>query len=235
MGSVIDFHTHILPKLDDGSSSVEMSVAMLREELKQGINKVLLTPHFYANYDSPERFLERREKSLEMLKAAVNGMEDVSEFSVGAEVRYFDGISDCDYLEKFTIEGTKCVLVEIPSRGWNERMLLELGAIYPKRRLMPIVAHADRCVTPFRSPSVFDCLASLPVKIQVNAEYFLRMGSRREALRMLSEGKIHFLGSDCHNLTDRKPNLGSAIDYIERRLGASALAEINNNEHNFNL
>lgn len=50
------------------------------------------------------------------------------------------------------------------------------------------------------------------------------------ALRMLQENKIHLLGSDCHNLTSRKPNLGQAIGLIEKRLGTDMIAQIINAE-----
>ena len=43
---VIDFHTHILPGIDDGSSDLQMSMAMLNEERHQGVDVVVLTPHF---------------------------------------------------------------------------------------------------------------------------------------------------------------------------------------------
>ena len=60
MEKVIDFHSHILPGIDDGSASVEQSIAMLRMEAEQGIDHVVATPHFYPQYDTPEHFLRKR-------------------------------------------------------------------------------------------------------------------------------------------------------------------------------
>ena len=57
---MIDLHSHILPGVDDGSESVEMSCAMLNELQKQGVETVVATPHFYPQQDTPERFLRRR-------------------------------------------------------------------------------------------------------------------------------------------------------------------------------
>ena len=56
----VDFHSHILPGVDDGSRSVEESLEMLRAVARQGIGTVVATPPFYANHDTPERFLRRR-------------------------------------------------------------------------------------------------------------------------------------------------------------------------------
>ena len=58
---MVDFHTHILPKMDDGSRSSEESVAMLRMLAEQGIKRVVLTPHYYPEAESPEDCLRRRE------------------------------------------------------------------------------------------------------------------------------------------------------------------------------
>ena len=73
----IDFHTHILPGIDDGSASVEESIELLKAEAAQGITKVVATPHFYANYDSPERFLERRAKAKVLLD------EEIKKINIG--------------------------------------------------------------------------------------------------------------------------------------------------------
>ena len=53
---MIDFHTHILPGIDDGSRNSEESIQMLNLEQEQDITKIVFTPHFYANRNSVERF-----------------------------------------------------------------------------------------------------------------------------------------------------------------------------------
>ena len=59
---MIDVHCHILPGIDDGSRNTEESKALISEEMNQGINTIIFTPHFYAGKDSVENFLDRREK-----------------------------------------------------------------------------------------------------------------------------------------------------------------------------
>lgn len=231
---VVDFHTHILPCMDDGSRSVEHSLQMLRMEAEQGIGHVVLTPHFYADNESPREFLRRRENAESKLLRALDDSVKMK-LTLGAEVRYFEGISDCEFLEDMAVGETGCVLVEMPMRGWNERMLREVASIRPKRRLTPILAHLDRYILPFKSDSVFAEVAELPVMVQVNAGFFNRLSTRRLALRMLSQGKIHFLGSDCHNSKERAPNLGPALEVIRKRLGDSAVEYINSNENQINL
>ena len=60
MANIIDFHSHILPGIDDGSRSLEESLEMLSLEAQCGIRHVVATPHFYPGHDHPSRFLARR-------------------------------------------------------------------------------------------------------------------------------------------------------------------------------
>ena len=62
--------------------------------------------------------------------------------------------------------------------------------------------------------------------VQVNADFFLHWSTARKALRMLKNNSIHLLGSDCHNLRSRTPNLERAVDVIRNRLGDSPLERI---------
>jgi protein-tyrosine phosphatase len=66
----------------------------------------------------------------------------------------------------------------------------------------------------------------MPVLIQANAEFFLEKNTTSLALRMLKKEGIHLLGSDCHDLSSRKPNLQGALELINRRLGRNAMEGI---------
>lgn len=209
-----DFHTHILPGIDDGSANVEESLEMLRLLARQGAECVVATPHFYANYDSPERFLRKRQAAIDALVEAVADETELPELRFGAEVYYFNGISQCDALPDLVISGTRGLLVEMPMQHWSDQMLWELREIHEKWGLVPIVAHIDRYIRPFRARCLLERLAQLPVVIQANANFFIQRSTRRLALRMLKKGDIHLLGSDCHNRTTRIPNLGDALEII---------------------
>jgi len=126
----IDFHTHILPAVDDGSKSVEESLEMLAMEREQGVETVVLTPHFYPQSDRPHRFLDRRQRAFEKLMAA-GGAEQLPRFRLGAEVYYFNGIGSWEGLKDLAIEGTKYVLIEMPFTKWTGRMYDELEEFTP--------------------------------------------------------------------------------------------------------
>ena len=230
MSKVIDFHSHVLPSVDDGSNSIAESIAMLRMEAEQGIRHVIATPHFYAQHDTPEHFLKKRLEAERHLREEMQKYNGLPQISIGAEVYFFNGISETDAILELTIDKKRCILIEMPHAPWTEAMYRELEGIYVKRGLVPIVAHVDRYIRPFRTFGIPQRLAELPVLVQANAEFFLNRGTSTMALRMLRDGEIHLLGSDCHNLHSRKPNLESAVKVIEKRLGEDVLVRIHSCE-----
>ena len=226
MEKLIDFHSHILPGMDDGSASAEMSAAMLRMELAQGIPQVLLTPHFYPWKEDPASFLRRRAEAETVLRRELESRGEMPRISLGAEVAYFQGISESETVGKLAVEGSSCILIEMPAPPWPESAYKELEQIWLDWGIIPVIAHIDRYVSPFRTHGIPDRLAGLPVLVQANASFFLSMRTAGQAMRMLRKDQIHLLGSDCHNLTNRKPNLGDAAERIREKLGEKALARI---------
>ena len=226
MDMVTDFHSHILPGIDDGSQSVEESIRLLRLEAEQGIRHVVATPHFYARYDSPDRFLERRDRAEAELRQAMEGCEGLPQVSVGAEVYYFRGMSESEFLPLLTIRNKSCILIEMVAAPWKEDVYRELEAIWENHGIIPIIAHIDRYIGPFRTHRIPQRLAELPVFVQANADFFLERSTAAMAMKMLKADQIQLLGSDCHNLTDRKPNLVDAVSCIQRKLGQDAVSRI---------
>ena len=226
MSGIVDFHSHILPRIDDGSASLEESIAMLRMEAEQGIHHVVATPHFYPQHNHPESFLRRRREVEMRLREEMARHSGLPEVSVGAEVYFFSGISESDVLQQLTIGSKRCILLEMPQSPWTEAMYRELEQIPARQGLTPIMAHVDRYIGPFRTFGIPERLAELPVLVQANASFFLRRSTARMALRMLKEDRIHFLGSDCHDPESRPPRLGEAVEKIRGSLGDRVLDRI---------
>lgn len=227
---MIDFHSHVLPGVDDGAADVAESIKMLEEQARQGAKVVVATPHFYPRYDSPQHFLERRAKAEALLRQEMAGKEGLPQLLVGAEVHFFRGMSESEFLPMLTIQGKKCIMIEMPASPWSGEMYRELENIRLKWRLTPIVAHVDRYISPFHTAGIPEKLSQLPVLVQANAEFFSERRTASLAMRMLHRGQIHLLGTDCHNLTDRKPNLSAAVERIREKLGDDALRHISHYE-----
>ena len=223
----VDFHSHVLPGIDDGSKDLEQSLEMLRMEVIHDIDVVVATPHFYPGRDDPESFLKRREQAEKQLRMAMASEDNLPQLEIGAEVYFFRGISQSDLLSDLTIRGTKYILIEMPHGHWPEEYYRELYQIRDRRGICPIIAHVDRYIAPFQTHGIPAKLEQLPVLVQANASFFLNRPTANMAMKMLKKGQIHLLGSDCHNMSSRKPNLGPCFDDIFSKLGEDALEHIN--------
>lgn len=225
LGRIADMHTHILPRMDDGSKSSNESICMLEALFSQGVGKVVATPHFYASKSDPDEFFKRREASIarlneRLLEKKAEGAE-YPEVYVGAEVEYFSAMASWSDLEKMCIEGTRLLLVEMPFSHWSRRMVDEICSFKEKLGIEPVIAHIDRYFS-FFEESMLEMFKKSGVVIQCNADAFLRFSTRRKALKLLSEGYVGALGTDCHDMEKRAPNMSDAIGYIEKKLGKGA-------------
>lgn len=220
---MVDLHSHILPNVDDGSRSLEESLELLERSAAQGITAIAATPHFYASQDNPERFLERRAEAAERLQSAWN--PNFPRMLLGAEVYYYSGIHNSGLMTRMRLEGTPLLMVEMPFTKWSDWMVDEILDLNGDSETQVVLAHIDRYLA-MNSPNVLEALLENGVLMQANAESFLNWRKRRQMLRMVERGQIHFLGSDCHNLTTRPPCLQEAVRVIEKKLGGNAVKNL---------
>lgn len=213
---MIDIHTHILPGMDDGSGSLEESLAMAKESARQGVRLLAATPHFYATQEDPERFLQRREASLALLESA--WQDGFPTLLVGAEVRYFDGISRVEKIAHLTLDHTRILLLEMPFTSWSRRMVEEVLELQRSRGLQVLLAHVERYLKD-QDGQVWETFRQNGVWMQCNANFFLRWQTKRKAQALFKKGEIQMLGSDTHNMTTRPPNLAMARDALVKSLG----------------
>ena len=226
---MIDFHSHILPGIDDGSRNVKMSLGMIEALGRQGVDTICATSHFYVTQRTPEHFLERRQEAYELLEPVLN--DDAPRILLGAEVLYFPGISRLESLPKLCLEGTDVLLLEMPFTEWQEYWVREVCDLALSGEFTILMAHIERYYA--RQPKkVWDRLLNLDVLMQANADYFLQQDSifrfrnRNSAVKLLREGRIHLLGTDTHNLSSRPPRMKEARDVIREELGKRALERI---------
>lgn len=217
-----DFHTHILPAVDDGSKSVAESIEMLSALAKQGISKAVATPHFYANDESVEAFLARRQKAYEQLTKKLPS--DFPKILLGAEIRYYEGLSHLDGLESLCIQGSKLLLVEMPERKWPESTIREITDLASGGRYIPVLAHIERCIF-YQSETTFCRLLENGVLMQLNAGFLNGSFSKFKAIKLAKKSRIHFIGSDCHNMNGRAPDTGKAYEVLEKKLGKAYMAD----------
>lgn len=221
---MIDWHTHILPGMDDGSHDVEESIAMINMQMSQGVSMVIATPHFYANDESVESFLDRRKKTLAILEAKLP--KDAPAIRLGAEVKYYPGISRMADLKALRIEGSKLLLLEMPMSSWTENMIRELLEMSSRSDTRVVLAHVERYMG-MQKRTTWKRLQDNGILMQVNASYVTSFLSKYKAISLLKKGNIHFIGSDCHNLALRPPQIGKAFEIIRNKFGDEYIGQMN--------
>lgn len=226
---MIDFHSHVLPGMDDGSKSVNESVQMLRRTYEMGVDITISTPHYYSNFDSISSFLERRNDRYQALKCGLEGIDKVPCIVMGAEVSFFSGMSREKEISKLCIENTKYMLLEMPFSKWSSLTINEVRGLIANRGITPILAHFERYLPYMSKSGIAEELLNAGVVVQTNGEAVISSSSRKNILKMINSDKIQLLGSDCHNLSDRPPNLGEAFQIISKILGKSVLEKIDSN------
>lgn len=212
---MIDFHTHILPNMDDGSQSVAESVELLNILENEGVKLVCLTSHFYPRNESIEDFLKRRKKSYESLRYKGN-----LELRLGSEVHYYRGISASEDIDLLCIEKTNVLLVELSFNSpISDGVIKELIAL-KNRGYKVILAHIERYDI---DEDTLIYMHSNGLLLQVNTEYFQGFFSSRKALKWLQNGIIDAIGSDTHGTQSRIPNYKKTTDLIKNKLGNNFL------------
>lgn len=221
---MIDWHCHVLPGMDDGSRDTDESLELIRMLAEQGIDTVIATPHFFANDESVDVFIERRQKSYVSLKNVLTHGE--MNVVLGAEVRYYPGIGKLSELTKLCIDNTDLLLLEMPFERWTEYTVREICDIANSRNVKLILAHIERYL-PLQGKGVFESLYEAGILMQVNAGFFLGFTTRRKALSYLRDGGIHLIGSDAHNIKYRPPRLGEAYEAIRKKFGDEIVTYLN--------
>jgi len=193
---IVDFHAHILPGADHGSSSVETSLGQLALASAAGVKKIIATPHFYPHKHTLKHFLERRERCANELFAAMG--DDAPEVKLGAEVLLCAGLENFAGLDKLTISGTDYILLELPFADFRDEYCDTAHKIQ-KMGLKVILAHVDR----YPKQNIEKMLDAGITRLQVNADSLSGLIKPRHILDWADEGLVLALGSDIHGV-DKK-------------------------------
>lgn len=223
--AMMDLHAHILPNVDDGSNSVKTSLGMLQRMKEQGIAVLCATPHFYANEDTTDSFCAKRGAAWVQLRDAIGDM-DTPHILLGAEVAWFPRLSESPDLPHLCLENTNTLLLEMPFCDWSPFLIEEVNTLSLDMRQQIILAHPERFCFSRVNRRWLERLAQLPVGFQINAGSLLHRRSRGLAIQLLELTRIPLLGSDCHNLTNRPPNLAKGRVILEKELGVDFLSRI---------
>ncbi len=197
-----EYHCHILPNIDDGADSIEMSLKMAEIMNEQGVERIVATPHFLAHREkSVADFIRKRDEAYAKIKDSF----PIENVLLGAEIKIEQGISEAADIEKLAIEGTNIILLEFPYRKYEKWMSEEIYNISAEYKLKVMLAHVHRYLKFFSRDEIEDMLSTDAI-LQINNEAFSDWSQKKIAKRVISEYDEFAFGSDAHNYDSRKPN-----------------------------
>lgn len=201
--SFTDLHSHILPSVDDGSESVEMSLEMLSRQKENGIDRIVLTPHFYPSRESVDSYLRRRESAYKTLQSCWDE-EIMPQLRLGAEVRFSPELAKID-LTCLTIGEGRYLLLELPNEGAIPLLEQIVDSILC-RGIVPVFAHIERCDLFRQDPDQLLRFVRMGAFSQISSSA-LRGKADSFAIACLRKGLAHVISSDAH-----KPN--DCVDFL---------------------
>lgn len=218
---MIDLHSHILPGIDDGSKSLEMSLDMARIAVKDGIRVMACTPHIYPGLymnDTASITAAR-----DALQAALDEHGIALQLTTGADVHLVPGLLEGLRAGRVpSLHGTRYVLLEpshhSPPPRFAELVFQLVGAGY-----VPVITHPERLTWIEDHFQTFVDLTRQGAWMQVTASALTGMFGPRPKYwgeRFLGEGLTHILATDAHSSGRRVPVLSEGLAVAERLLGA---------------
>ncbi len=223
---MIDFHSHILPNIDDGSRSYEESKIILMEAKNMGFDKIISTSHYALNcFETPEY---KREQVIEEL----NQEQNVPEIFLGSEI--FLNYTIVDLLEEYkasTINKTHYVLFELPLRHQFPNLKITINKL-KENNYIPILAHPERYSVIQKNFNLLLELKDMGVLFQSNYGSILGMyglGAKLTFKKMLKNNLVDLLGSDVHRPNSIYPKIPKAIEKISKLTSRHQLEDMINN------
>lgn len=224
---MIDFHSHILPNVDDGSKSVEETFELLEEARNAGFEGVISTSHYMEEYY--EVGVAERKVWINALAENLYKKNIDLKLYLGNEIYFTQNLINLLETGKATsINNSNYVLFEFPL---NTKPMNMYDIIYDmlEYKLIPVLAHPERYSFVQKEPEIVYDLIQKGVLMQSNYGSILgRYGEKAELIvrKLLENNMVHFLGSDVHKPNTIYPRIGEALDIIKEIVGSEKLEEL---------
>lgn len=210
---MIDIHCHILPGIDDGADRLQTSLAMATMAAQDGITTVIATPHT-DGVTVNQRVVQQAVDQLntELARQGID-LEVAAGYEIPAELV-------CD-LQSYTIADSCYILVEFPHQYLPEDAVETMYTLVQAGR-KPIIAHPERNGSVLRNPDLLRDLVAVGSMVQLTAASVTgEFGPDIQhcANYLLRNQLVHFLATDSHSPTFRKPVLSPARKAAARLIG----------------
>lgn len=223
---IIDIHSHILPGLDDGSSTMKETMRMLKAASAQGITRIIATPHYSRHFqnDDPRKIHALTGK----VREAAASHDIPVKIYPGQEIFYSEDIWKLLRQGKLlTLADSRYVMLEFYP---YEPYLTICRAVQEAVRegYRPVLAHLER----YEALDTRDKIDSLRKQGACTQMNFRSAGGSlfdartRRCRKLLREGCVDFLGTDMHNMHSRPLQTEDTVRWMESRLGTSAVRKL---------
>ena len=215
-----DMHCHVIWGVDDGAETRQETFQMLDEAKKDGIDRIICTPHVFPGevaFDS-DRFERHFAEAEEYIKENHLGIS----LYKGSEIFYTDATPRLLRENKaYTLAGSRYVLVEFSPKDKAMDIFNALRKI-ASTGLVPVLAHAERYMNLSSLKQIEELKARCSAKIQINARTlttkypFLR---RKYMDGLFEEGLVDFIATDTHSMPGRGTCMTKGMDALKERYG----------------
>lgn len=224
---MIDFHTHIIPNIDDGSRSIEETFNLIQEAKEAGFEGIVLTSHYIENYyetDVPERDIWVKAISDNLKNKGIE-----TNLYLGNEIYMSENMMNLLIEGKAsTINNSSYVLFEMPLNA-EPMNLYDVIYSLQENKLIPVLAHPERYSFVQKEPELINDLIEKGVLMQANYGSILgQYGEKAEIIvrKFLEANMIHFLGSDVHRQNTIYKKIPEALEEIRNIVGDEKLEEL---------
>ncbi|GAB2496128.1 tyrosine-protein phosphatase [Arenimonas alkanexedens] len=217
---MIDLHCHLLPGIDDGPTTLEVSLAMARCAVDDGITFTACTPHIYPGlYENNRAGIEAAVASL---REALAEAGIPLQLGTGADTHLAPDLAGGIRSGRVpTLNGSRYLLLEPPHHvappRFDESVFTLMSA-----GIVPVITHPERLSWIESHYPVFAGLVKQGAWMQLTAGSLTgRFGRRPKywAERMLDEGLVHIIATDSHHIDKRPPLLAEGRDAAAARVG----------------
>lgn len=217
---MIDVHCHILPGIDDGASDLTESLALLQLAVKDGIRRMVATPHINPGYfDNNQTTIQQ---ALQQLRQALSQQQIAIEIAAAAEIRVTADLMPAFEQGQLPILGhwqqQQVLLLEFPHShipAGSDKLVKWLL----QRGVVPMIAHPERNRDVQNDPKLLAPFIRAGCLFQLTASSLLGdLGSRHQecAQLLLAQRIFTVMASDSHNILRRPPRLAAARDAMSR-------------------
>lgn len=224
---MIDFHSHILPGVDDGSASIEDTMQLIKEAGNAGFTKIISTSHYVEEqYEYDEA---TRKQFLEILNSGVKTLGEDMQLYLGSEIyASYNMVELLTEGKASSINNSRYVLFELPMQ--NEFPNLK-NIIYNlcANNYIPIIAHPERYSYVKEDPNWLIELIELGVLFQANFGSIIGIygkQAQKTVKQLLKNNMIHFLGSDVHRPQSIYTKMPEILQELEKIIDLEQIKKI---------